>query len=139
MDRTVTDYLSSQRVGCLAVAGPDGRVYGSTVHFASTEVGKLFIQIGTDSRKYQAVKNGPCSASFTVGFSEEEWKTLQLDGELRQIEPEQDKEFQEVYYRKNPQAKKYRGDDTAYLLFTPSWWRYSDFSVGDPPKVISSN
>ncbi|MCR4277589.1 MAG: hypothetical protein NUV80_03910 [Candidatus Berkelbacteria bacterium] len=77
-------------------------------------------------------------ASFTVGFSEEEWKTLQMDGVLRLLREDEDEEFQKNYYSKNPEAKQYRGEEAAYLVFEPVWWRFSDFSAGDPPRTMES-
>ncbi len=139
MDKSVLDYLSRQRVGCLSIVGTDNKPIASAVHFASTSDGQLFVQVGKESRKYQTVKDGTCLASFTVGFDENDWITLQMDGKLRQIEVGEEQQFLEVYYTKNPNAKKYRGDDTAYLIFEPTWWRYSDYSVGETPKIISSD
>jgi len=140
METEVKDFLRNQRVGCLAVALEDGTPHTSAVHFScDAECQRLFFQVGKGSRKFNAVnERGKAKASFTIGFSEKEWKTLQIDGDLRLLRVDEDEQFQKIHYLKNPEAKQYRGEDTAYLVFEPIWWRFSDFSVGDPPRIIGS-
>lgn len=140
MEREVKDFLDNQRVGCLAVALEDGMPHTSAVHFSSdVECRRLFFQVGKETKKFNAIdERRLIKASLTVGFSEDEWKTLQIDGHLRLLRADEDVEFQDCYYSKNPTAKEYRGDDTAYLVLEPNWWRFSDFSVGDPPRTIES-
>lgn len=140
MEKEVRDFLNNQRVGCLAVVLEDGMPHTSAVHFSSdVECQRLFFQVGKETKKFDVInERKEAKASFTVGFSEDEWKTLQMDGALRLLRVDEDEEFQNTHYSKNPEAKQYRGEDAAYLVFEPIWWKFSDFTVGDPPRIIGS-
>lgn len=130
------DFLAKQPIGCLAIMVKDAP-HTAAIHFSHTsEPFRLYFQTAQDSKKCASLLNGETvPASFTAGFSEEEWKTIQIDGLIRLIHDDEREDFETSFYAKNPGSKKYAGDHSAFLVFTPNWWRFSDFNTR-PPRTI---
>lgn len=141
MDDRISHYLTSQKVCSLSNLLPDGSVHGAALHFShSEEPLQLYFSVENSSRKCAGLLNGESvQAAVVVGFSEEEWLSLQLDGELQAVsDSEQLAKIQEIHYSKHPNSAKYKDEpETLFLLFTPKWWRYTDFK-SDPWFILSS-
>ncbi len=142
MNTQALDLLERHQVCSLTVLLPNGSPHAAAVHFSHV-ADPLTLYFSTDrtSKKCQGLLNGQSAkSSIVVGFSEEEWKTLQMDGEVKAIlDKDELKKVQIVHYAKHPDAEKYKNDpDTLFLSFTPGWWRYSDLKI-HPPAIISSD
>lgn len=138
MPSEIYDFLDSQRVGVVAVEMEDGSPHGATVHFAY-RTDPFAIVILTE-RKYTKMRplltNGPTRASFVVGTDERTTKTLQLDGVATLPKGE---ECESVYFAKFPDKKdKYNSPDDVFFIFTPKWWRFTDYSTPSGKHVRSS-
>lgn len=124
MDQKALDLLKNSRTCVLSVCLSDGGCHGATMHFSIQE-NPLVVYIQTENNSIKC-KKLPTKASVVVGFSEETMQTLQMDGDLHQI-TDLEKVYK-VHYAKNPSAEKYKNDPgTVFLVFTPTWWRYSDY------------
>lgn len=140
MDSRAIALLEKEPVGVLSVVLSDGSPHAATVHFSSqTEPLKLFIQT-YPTVKTKAIQDtgGAAPAAMVVGFSEEEFVTLQMRGEVRIVADAAEQEtIFKIHYAKHPEAEQYRSPRTILLEFTPTWWRYSDLNT-DPATIISS-
>ena len=139
MNESVLDYLKTQRTCVLAVEMMDGAPHAATVHFAhSDEPFILYFETNKSYKKAEALLGRAESrASLVVGFTEEGKKTLQMDGTVRLIKPEEETEYQTIYLGKFPEkTEKLKNPDFVKFLFIPSWWRFTDFTDGK--KIISS-
>ena len=133
MNEAVLDYLKTQRTCVLAVEMMDGAPHSATVHVAhSDDPFILYFETNKNYRKAESLfgKN-ETRASVVVGFTEDGKKTLQLDGTVRLIRPEESEIYDKVYLGKFPEkVEKSKSPDFVRFLFTPSWWRFTDFSNG---------
>jgi len=133
MVKKITDFLSSQRVGVLSVMLPDGSLHAAALHYSHRDDPlELYFSTENTSRKTQGLLGGEITkAAVVVGFSEEEWLTLQMDGEVRAVlDASELATVQEVHYGKHPGSAKYKDDPaTIFLAFTPHWWRYTDYNT----------
>ncbi|KKQ92357.1 MAG: hypothetical protein UU16_C0003G0015 [Candidatus Woesebacteria bacterium GW2011_GWA2_40_7] len=139
METKVLDFLDKQRVCCLTTLLEDGSPHASAMHFShSNEPLEIYIQTENTSRKCQALLSGKdIKASIVIGFSEEEFKTLQMDGNIKIVNPENLNDIHQIHYYKLPDAKKWKDDPaTIFLVFKPTWWRYTEYKPEF--KVISS-
>ncbi len=140
MEHSIYDYLAQEPIGVLTVLLPDGSPHSATVHYSS-QLDPLTLYISTDqkTRKAEVFKTQDSTkASFVVGVSEATWLTLQMHGEANVVrDPEELKAAQAIHYAKHPKALPYKNDDTIVIKFTPTWWRYSDYTAR-PPKIIQS-
>lgn len=141
MQQEILDYLSSQRIGVLALEMSDGSPHAATLHYANNESGEMFF-FKTDRayRKSEALlSRGIVRASLVIGFSESEMKTVQLDGEARLLEEDTQGLFENVYFGKFPEKRKPEPDPNAVcFVFTPNWWRFTDWTKPKGKSIILS-
>ena len=140
MDKKALDFLAKHRVCSLTTLLPDGSPHAAALHFSHKENPiELYFSTENTSRKTTGLLKGEVvKASVVVGFSEEEWITLQMDGEVRAISGKNElAEVHKVHYAKHPDSEQWKDDPaTIFLAFIPTWWRYTEYK----PKflVISS-
>jgi len=141
MKQTVLDFLSKNRVCSLSTLLKDGSPHTSALHYSHrSDPLTLYFSVEKTAKKCEDLLDGKSSkASVVVGFSEEEWITLQMDGEVKAIlDPQELIDAKAVHYVKQPDSKQYENDPaTVFLAFTPLWWRYTDYN-SDPPTILNS-
>jgi general stress protein 26 len=141
MDPKISAYLTAQRLSCLTVVLKDGSPHASTLHFSHNEnPWELYFSTENTSKKCEGLLNGETvKASCVLGFSEEEFKTLQMDGEVKMITDSQElSKIKDIHYAKHPSSKKYENEpETVFLKFTPKWWRYTDYTTTPLTKLSS--
>jgi len=141
MNPKILDFLKSQPVGVVSVLLADGSPHAATVHYSHKEGPlKFFIQTTNTTTKVQNLLDGKTAkASMVIGFSEQDWLTMQMRGDLRIVSDKNElDEIYKVHYQKHPDAEKYKGPKTVFLEFTPTWWRYTDFNT-EPETIIDGN
>jgi uncharacterized protein YhbP (UPF0306 family) len=139
MNQDILDYINSQRVCVLAVEMPDGSPHAATLHFATSKDGTTFYFLTSPGyRKTEALKGRLTSrASVVVGVDEAVMKTMQLDGEVRIVSEAERKNFDGIYFGKFPEKVGKFAEDIAFI-FTPTWWRYTDWTGANGKRIVSS-
>lgn len=147
MHKKIADFLSRERVCVLSVLLPEGQIHSAPMHYSySPDPFLLYFSTDIASRKCLGLQSPSPSipAAITVGFSEQDWLTLQLSGHLRQLT--HDKSFpsermaniKTTHYARNPSSAKYAdAPGTVFLELAPSWYRYTDFN-SHPPLIIEN-
>ncbi|HEY4479394.1 MAG TPA: hypothetical protein VI981_03515 [Candidatus Paceibacterota bacterium] len=141
MNREILDYVARERVGVLAVEMLDGWPHAAAVHFVCQE--KPFIFFFETDRTYK--KSEPLlsrelsRASFVLGSDESALKTFQLDGDVRVVKKVELETFESVYYCKFPEKTSKAGPDSVFFIFTPRWWRYTDYKKPGGKFILSSD
>jgi len=139
MDKDILEYLKSQNVCVVAVEMPDGSPHGATVHFAHAEdpFTLLFLTSST-YRKSEALKaKESVRATVVIGSNEGDMKTFQLDG-VASLLPKGDA-LEETYFMKFPEKReKYEGSHDIFFTFTPTWWRFSDWTQPSGKAIRTS-
>lgn len=141
MEKTkVHDFVQSHRVGVLAMTTEESGVHAATMHYAEQlEPLELFFLTDRNTKKCEAfARQKDRKAAVVIGFSEEEWTTMQMEGEARLLENESEiAAGWKIYGEKFPERVKFKDDEESVLIkFTPSWWKYS--VVKPEPEVIES-
>ncbi len=141
MDPKILEFLKNHRVCSLTTLLPDGSPHAAALHYSHQDSPlELYFSTENTSRKCLGLLKGETvKASVVVGFSEEEWITLQLDGEVQAVsDSEELGKIQAIHYAKHPGSAKYKDDPvTIFLKFNAAWWRYTDYNTC-PVTVISS-
>jgi general stress protein 26 len=141
MKQEIINYLKTQRVGVLAVEMLDGSPHGATIHFAHTEDTVVFyFETSKDYRKAEPIlSKDSVRASFVVGCDPNSMKTLQLDGIVKLVSESDREKFKEIYFGKFPEklAKSY-GVEQVYFTFTPTWWRFTDWTTPQGKMILTS-
>ncbi len=141
MHQEIFDYLKTQRVGVLAVEMLDGSPHAATVHFAHTEDPFVFyFETYRDYRKAEPLYGRDVTrASFVVGSDERNMKTLQLDGTVVLLKSEEKAVFDSIYLGKFPEkVKKSEDPKFVFFKFTPTWWRFTDWTAPQGKIVLLS-
>lgn len=116
--------------------------HAATVHFANSDAPFVFFfETSRTYRKAEALLGRDQSrASFVVGTSEEVMKTLQLDGTVRLLQDVDMETFKNVYFSKFPDKKEKANNnpDVIFFTFTPTWWRYTDWTQPEGKLIIHS-
>lgn len=139
MTQPIFDYLHTQRIGVVAVAMLDGSPHAATVHFAyMQEPLQLLMMTNRNYKKCEPIiANGEARASFVVGFSETEMRTLQMDGTLAFAD---EAAVSASYFDRFPEKReRYNAPDDVFLMFTPTWWRFTDFKAPKEERIITSD
>ena len=135
MKKEVLDFLKTQRVGVFAVKMLDGSPHGATVHFAHLESPFTFIFLTSPAyKKLEPLRQGESAASFVIGTTEEVMKTLQMDGVAKLADTE---ELRASYFGKFPEKLNKHPDDV-FFIFTPTWWRFTDWTTPQGKVILTS-
>ena len=140
MDQKVLDFLSKEKVCVLSVCLPDGSCHSAAMHFSyQNEPFNIFIGTEKTAKKVQGLQNGESAkASVAVGFDDTTMITIQIDGDVKMATPGELENIHKVHYAKHPGSEQYKDlPDTCFLVFTPSWWRYSDYKA-QPPVFLEN-
>jgi uncharacterized protein YhbP (UPF0306 family) len=142
MPPDILNYLRSQDLCVFAIEMMDGSPHAATVHFANSEYPFLFF-FETDQtyRKSEALFGRPISrASIVIGVDGVNKRTLQIDGEARLLKDEEKESFKKVYYGKFPKkAEKPASPDPVFFMFTPTWWRFTDYMDPAGKRILASD
>lgn len=120
----------------------DGSPHGAVVHFAHTDDPFVFyFETNKEYRKAQPLLNKTTTrASLVIGLTEADIRTLQLDGTVRLLKDEEKDVFATVYLRKFPEKKEKSADPKfVRFIFTPHWWRFTDFTNPQGKIILTSD
>jgi len=117
MKQEVIEYLDSQKVGVIAIERLDGSLHGAAIHYAySQNPFQFYFATERNSLKVDGlIVHGTSQATFVVGSDESAMKTIQLDGVVSLVTPEDHKNFEKVYFGKFGGEHK---EDPEQLMFT---------------------
>ncbi|GAB4156784.1 MAG: hypothetical protein Fur003_0250 [Candidatus Dojkabacteria bacterium] len=138
MNPLIKSFLEKERVSALSIMTGNKTCHSAAMHFSFKEDPfEIYFSIDKTSRKAQLINKEPTSASFVIGFSEEEWKTFQVDGIVKIVtDAEELSKIKEGHYKRNPSSQQFESDpNTVFLVFSPTWWRYTDF-MEEPILII---
>lgn len=141
MRQEILDYIASKRIGVLAIEMMDGSPHGATVHYAHAHNPLVFyFETYRHYRKAEPLFEREVSrASFVVGVDESDMKTLQMDGMVQLLKPEEQATFDQVYLGKFPEKKEKAADAKfVFFTFTPTWWRFTDWTTPEGKQIWSS-
>ena len=130
METKVLDFLNKHRVCCLTTLLKEGSPHAAAMHYSHIpKPFEIYIQTENSSKKCESLLGGnSAKASVVVGFSEDEFKTLQLDGDIQILNKNKLATVHKIHYEKHPEAKQWKDDPaTIFLVFKPTWWRYTEY------------
>lgn len=139
MDPKILNFLNNNRVSIFTTLLSDGSPHSAALHYSHIEEPlTLYFSTENTSRKCQDLLTGKTvKASVVVGFSEQEWITLQLNGHARLVSDSLElKSAKAIHYPKHPNSQKFENDpSTVFLAFTPTWYRYTEFKRDTMIKI----
>ncbi|HYF97682.1 MAG TPA: pyridoxamine 5'-phosphate oxidase family protein [Coxiellaceae bacterium] len=141
MNKDILEFINSQRVCVLAVEMMDGSPHAATVHFANTVDPLVFyFETNRDYRKSEPLYGRETTrATMVIGFDESNLKTLQLDGEVRLINDNEQELYNQIYLGKFPNKQAKAADPKCVkFAFIPTWWRFTDWTQPTGKIILTS-
>lgn len=133
--QTILEFIKRHDLGVIATTDSD-KPEAAVIEYGETENLELIFDAFVSSRKYQNLIKNPKTA-FVIGWDEN--ITVQYEGEARELKGEDLNKYKEIYFKKNPRAKKWEGrEGIVYFKIIPKWIRYSDLNK-DPWEVFEIN
>lgn len=122
MQQNILEYIKSQRVGVFAIEMPDSSPHAATLHYAATEDASMFFFVTSPHyKKAEALTSKTeARASFVIGVSESDMRTLQMDGVTRMLREDEKQIFTTIYWGKFPEKRAMFEHDLAFV-FMPTW------------------
>lgn len=130
--KKVLSLLERNEFGVVATNSDDGAPESAVVAFS--EIPELCVIFGSfkDTRKNKNITRNQY-VSIVVGW--EHSTTVQMEGRAELVSGEEREKLEQAHCNKNEGSQKYRNDPRQeYFKITPTWIRYSDFSV-NPQEV----
>jgi pyridoxine/pyridoxamine 5'-phosphate oxidase len=117
----------------VSTCGSNQQPEAALVGFGETDQLELIFGTFRTSKKYKNLQENS-RAAFVIGW-DEDYITVQYEGIVRELEPEEWEKYLSIYHHKVPSAAHYRTNpDQTYFLVTPTWIRYTDAS-GDEEVI----
>ncbi len=135
---SIKPFLHKHRIAVLSVLLDSGELHGAALHYAWDEMNGVFVFFTrTGTVKFQALEKGPKQASLVIGFSDEEFCTIQMRGEARICTNDAAKQ---AYCEKYRHILEFlRDSNAAFIEFQPTWYRYSDLRQNPAAKISSED
>lgn len=131
----ILDFIKRNKIGVIATTNSN-QPEAAVVEYGETENFELIFDTFISSRKYQNLLKNP-GVAFVIGWDED--ITIQYEGEANELKGEELKKYKEIYFKKNPRAKKWGGrEGVTYFKIVPKWIRYSDLNQ-DPWEIFEVN
>lgn len=126
------NFINSHNLAVISTAvnnTPESAVVG----FGQTDELEIIFGTNRSSRKYKNIKQNP-SVSLVIGW--EGGKTLQYEGQARELGSSDISLVENNYWQKVPEARSYNEEEgQTYFLIKPKWIRYTDLSI-QPNEII---
>lgn len=125
--KQILDFIKKQRLAVLSTVNKEGNPQSAVLEFGETNDFEIIIDTLKTSRKYRNIIENP-NVSLVIGWDED--ITVQYEGVASELEEDEKEEYQEIYWKKNPKAKKWAKEEgIVYFKITPKWLRFSDLNV----------
>jgi uncharacterized protein YhbP (UPF0306 family) len=129
----VLAFIKKQELAVISSINEKGQPEAAVIGFGETDDFELIFGTSNLSRKYKNIIANP-KVALVIGW--DEGITVQYEGEASELEGEELETFKNVYFTKNPDARKYEEEpDEAYFKVSPTWVRYTDLNQ-EPWELI---
>jgi len=122
--KIILDFIKKQRLAVISTVGIDSKPESAVLEFGETEKLEIIFDTFSTSRKYKNLQTNK-NVSLVIGWDEN--ITVQYEGVAEEVRGKEAKEYQQIYWNKNPKAQRWESrEDITYFKVMPKWIRYSD-------------
>jgi uncharacterized protein YhbP (UPF0306 family) len=131
--KTIYDFIHKQKIAVLTTVTLESLPEAAAIEFGETVELEIIFDTLVSYRKYQNLQNNK-SVALVIGWDED--ITIQYEGKAQELDKDQQTEYQEIYFTKNPEARRWtKNPGIRYFKVIPTWIRYSDLKI-KPWKII---
>ena len=134
--QTLLDFMRLHRLAVQASVSPAGVPQAAMVGFAVSDQFEIVFDTIQTTRKAQNLRQNSHLALVIGGWSPDDERTVQYEGEADEPSGLELDRLKQVYYAAypdGPSRASWRG--LIYVRVRPSWVRYSDYNK-DPPEIV---
>ena len=130
------EFLRQHRLAVEASVSPDGAAQAAVVGFAVTDGLELVFDTLASTRKAANLRQNPRLAFVIGGLDAGDERTVQFEGVADEPTGSELERLKEAYYRVYPDGpSRLAWPGLIYVRVTPTWVRFSDYTV-DPPAIV---
>ncbi|MFS8130975.1 MAG: pyridoxamine 5'-phosphate oxidase family protein [Candidatus Dojkabacteria bacterium] len=123
----VIDFIKNHGFCVISSNSAEGFPQSAVLSYSEFDGTNIIVSTSSKTRKYKNIKENP-KTSIVIGWSTDDFLTLQMDGETTEAEDQQ--KAGDIHCAKNEYAKNFRNDpDNKYLIFKPTWIRFTDLKT----------
>lgn len=129
----ILNFLKKHTLAVIATVGAQDAPEAAAIEFGFTDEFEIIFDTFEKSRKYKNILQNN-KVALVVGWDDD--VTVQYEGEAFVINGHEEEKLKQVYFAKNPRAKKWeKGEGMRYIKIVPTLIRYSDLTK-DPWEVF---
>ncbi len=122
--KDLLDFIKKQKLAVISTISSQGDPQAAVIEFGENDNLELIFDTFNTARKYKNLKKNN-KVALVIGWDEN--ITVQYEGDAFEIAGEELKKYKELYFKKNPAAKRWeKFSEMAYFKVKPTWVRYSD-------------
>lgn len=134
--QTALEFIKKHDIGVISTVTPEGLPEAAVIEVVVTDDLELIFDTFVTYRKYKNIEHNP-NVAFVIGWDNN--ITVQYEGRAQELKGEEVEKYKEIYFSKNPDAKKWEKlEDITYFKVIPKWLRYRDGNT-DPMTVFEIN
>ncbi|MDE2311547.1 MAG: pyridoxamine 5'-phosphate oxidase family protein [Patescibacteria group bacterium] len=134
--KLILNFIKSQKLAVLATVNQKSGPEAAVIEFGQTDDLEIIFDTLTSYRKYKNLSENS-KVAIVVGWDND--VTIQYEGEAVELAGEEKIKCQELYFEKNPEARRWSDNpEIKYYKVIPKWIRYSDLNV-KPWNIIELN
>lgn len=131
--KIVLDFIKSQHLAVVSTVNTGNKPESALVGVGETDNLELIIGTPNSTRKY---KNLLSNKNVAVVIGGKEHITVQYEGVAEELEGEEYNKLTEIFYAKNPTARRFEEDpNERFFKITPSWIRYTNYE-NNPSEIF---
>lgn len=129
----VLDFIKGCKLAVLSTVSAENTSESAVLEFGQTDELEIIFDCFESAKKYNNLQTNP-NVSVVIGWDEN--ITVQYEGVAKEVFGEEKNKYQELYWQKNPDARRWADrEGIKYFKIVPTWIRYSDLNE-KPWKII---
>ena len=131
--KIVLNFIKNCKLAVLSTVSVENKSESAVLEFGQTDELEIVFDCFESAKKYRNLQTNP-NVSVVVGWDDN--ITVQYEGVAKEVFDEEKKKYQELYWQKNPDARRWADrEGIKYFKIVPTWIRYSDLNE-KPWKII---
>jgi len=123
----IRNFIKRHKVAVMSTVTKEGNPEAAALEFGDTDDLELIFDTIVTYRKYKNLEENN-RVAFVIGWDEN--ITVQYEGEAHELSGEEEVKYKQLYFQKNPKAKKWeKNPEIRYFKVIPKWIRYSNLNV----------
>lgn len=131
----VQEFLQRNKLCVLSTLNQDGYPNSAVMSFSETSELEIIFSTWNQTRKYANLQTNQ-KVSVTIGWSFDEFVTVQYQGIAEEINPEEVSKYRDIHIAKNEYSKKFAFlEDNKFFKIKPVWIKYSNLRT-NPDEIF---